>query len=214
VSKKLEQKQARREAEERRRAEQRKAALRRTILTIGMAIVVAVIVVVAIAWQRERGTGGVPENVGAAAEEANCTEIEEFEEQPADHIEVGTPHEPYNSSPPTSGPHYEIPGATEFYTEPQQTETFVHNLEHGEIVIWYRPDADSETLQDIQDIQRQEPAATVALPYEDIESPYQFALTAWGASQHCERVSQEVVDHFRREYQGKGPEKIAPVFED
>jgi len=214
VSKKLEQKQARREAEERRRAENRKAALRRNVITIGLALIVAVIVVAAIVMQRESGVGGVPGNVGDAAAEANCGDIEEFKEQPADHIDVGAPHEPYNSSPPTSGPHYEIPGATDFFTEPQQPETFVHNLEHGEIVIWYLPDADPETLENIQDLQRQQPAATAAIPYEDIESPYQFALTAWGASQHCERVSQEVVDHFRREYQGKGPEQVGvPTFD-
>ena len=212
MSKKLEQKQARREAEERRRAEERKAALKRNILTIGTAIVVAVVVVAAIIMQRESGEG-VAGNVGVSPGEANCEDIEEPKEQEADHIEVGTPHAPYSSSPPTSGPHYEITGPTEFFTEPQQTETFVHNLEHGEIVIWYSPDADSETLENIQDIQRQEPAATAAIPYNDIEAPHQFVLTAWGASQHCEKVSQEVVDDFRREYQGMGPEKIAPPFE-
>ncbi|MBW3594197.1 MAG: DUF3105 domain-containing protein [Actinobacteria bacterium] len=212
MSKKLEQKQARRLAEEKRRAEERKAALRRNILTIGTAIVVAVIVVAAIAWQKETG-GGASGNVGVSPEEANCGDIETFEEQEAAHIEVGAPHEPYNSSPPTSGPHYEIPGPSEFIVEAQPPETFVHNLEHGEIVIWYSPDADQETLDNIQDITRQEPAATAAVPYTDIESPYQFALTAWGASQHCEKVSQKVVDDFRRRYQGKGPEKIAPLFE-
>ncbi len=214
MSKKLEQKQARREAEERRRAEERKAAIRRNLFTIGTAVLVAAIVVAAIYFQRGTGTGGVSDDLGVAEREANCGEVETFEDQGADHIEVGTPHEPYNSSPPTSGPHYEIPGATEFFTEPQQPETFVHNLEHGMIVIWYDPEAPSETIDQIQDLVRQEPAATAAVPYADIESPYNFALTAWGASQHCELVSQEVVNSFRREYQGKGPEQVGvPTFD-
>jgi len=213
VSKKLEQKQARRLAEERRRADERKAAIRRNIITIGAAILVAVIVVALIYVQRESGEGGPGGDVGVSVAEANCGDIETFEEQEAQHIDVGAPHAPYNSSPPTSGPHYEVPGPTEFFTEPQQPETFVHNLEHGEIVIWYNPDAPAETLEDIEDLVRQEPAATAAIPYTDIESPSQFALTAWGASQHCEQVSQEVVDDFRRRFQGKGPEPIAPPFE-
>lgn len=211
MSKKLEQKQARREAEERRKAEARKAAVRRNILTIGTAILVAGIVIAAIVLQRE--SGGIDEEVGVAAEEANCGDIETFEKQEADHIDVGAAHEPYNSSPPTSGPHYEVPADSTFFTEPQQPEQLLHNLEHGQIVIWYDPDAPPETQQQIENLVRQEPLATVALPYTDIETPYRLALTAWGASQLCEQVSQQVVNNFRREYQGKGPEKIAPVFD-
>ena len=211
MSKKLEQKQARRLAEERRKAEQRKESLRRNVLTVGMALLVASIVVVAIVMQREEG--GTPDNVGVPPAQANCDEIETFEEQPADHIPVGEEHEPYNSSPPTSGPHYEIPAETTFFTEPLPTEQLVHNLEHGQIVIWYNPDAPAETLSDIENIVQQEPLASAALPYTDIESPHQFVLTAWTALQRCEKESQEVVDDFRREYQGKGPEKIAPPFD-
>ena len=213
MSKKLEEKQARRLAEERRKAQQRKEAFRRNALTIGMAVVVAGLVVGAIAMQRGSGTGPAPDKVGVSAAEANCGEIETFEKQGADHIPVGEPHEPYNSSPPTSGPHYEVPAETSFFVDPLPPEQLVHNLEHGQIVIWYLPDAPSETLQQIEDLVRQEPLATAAIPYTDIESPNQFVLTAWGASQSCEKVSQEVVDDFRREYQGKGPEEIAPLFE-
>lgn len=213
MSKKLEEKQARRLAEERRKAQQRKESLRRNLITIGMAVLVAAIVVVAIVMQRGSGGGAVPDKVGVAASEANCGEIETFEEQEAAHINVGDAHDPYNSSPPTSGPHYEVPAESTFFTEAIPVEQPVHNLEHGMIVVWYAPDAPGETLEAIQDLVRQEPLATLAVPYTDIESPYQFVLTAWTALQRCEKVSQDVVDDFRREYQGKGPEQIAPLFE-
>ena len=214
VSKKLEQKQARREAEERRAAEQRKAAFRRNIVTIGTALVVAVIVIVAIVLQRESGEGpGAPDNVGVAAAQAGCEDIEEFDELEAAHIQVDEEHEPYNSSPPTSGPHYEIASDTGFFEESLEPEQVVHNLEHGQIVIWYSPDAPSEVIADIENVVEQEPIATVAHPYADIESPYNFVLTGWTAAQRCEEVSQDVVDDFRREYQGMGPEKITPPFE-
>lgn len=213
MSKKLEQKQARREAEERRKAEQRKQAIRRNALTIGSAVLVGAIVVVAIFIQREQGGGPVPNNVGVPASEAGCTDVEEFEEQGADHIAVGSQHEPYNSSPPTSGPHYETPAGTEFFAEQIPPEQLVHNLEHGQIVIWYSPDASNETRGHIEDLVTQQPTATAAAPYPDLASPYQLVLTAWGASQSCEQVSQEVVDDFRREYQGQGPEPLTPPFE-
>ena len=211
MSKKLEQKQQRRLAEEKRAAEQRKAALKRNILTIGTAVVVAVIVVVAIVLQREEVA---PQgDVGVSAAQANCEDIETFEEQGAEHIEVGSAHEPYNSSPPTSGPHYEIPADTSFFAEQIPTEQLIHNLEHGQIVIWYQPDAPAETIEQLEAIVDQEPQATAAAPYTDIEAPHQFVMTGWGALQRCEQVSQEVVDDFRREYQGMGPEKLTPPFE-
>ena len=212
VSKKLEQKQARREAEERRKAEQRRTALRRNALTIGSAVLVAALVVGLIIWQREE-TGGPIGDVGVAAAQANCGEIEEHEEQEADHIGTGEQHEPYNSSPPTSGPHYEVPADTAFYTEQREPEQMLHNLEHGQIVIWYRPDAPSEIKEQIETLVRQQPAATAAVPYSDIEAPNNFVLSAWGSSRACEKVSQEVVDDFRREFQGKGPEAITPTFD-
>jgi hypothetical protein len=211
VSKKLDQKQQRRQAEERRKTEERRAALRRNGITIAVALIVAGVVIYAI--MQERDSGSTPTNVGGSVADANCGEIETFDEQEADHIDVGETHEPYNSSPPTSGPHYEVPAETTFFTEQLPPEQLVHNLEHGQIVFWYLPDADTEALQNLEDVVAQEPLASAAAPYTDIESPYQFVMTAWGASQACENVSQEVVDDFRREYQGKGPELIAPPFD-
>lgn len=215
MSKKLEQKQARRAAEERRAAEQKRAALKRNAVTIGTALLVTVIVVVAIVTQRQSGSGpGVSENVGVAAAQANCDEIEEFEppeENP--HVEPGAPHEPYNSSPPTSGPMYAQTAPLGFSTEALPPESLVHNQEHGAIAIWYQPDAPAETLEAVEDLALQEPQATVATPYTDIEAPYQLVISAWGALQRCEEVSQEVVDDFRRKYQGNSPERATAPFE-
>jgi hypothetical protein len=214
VSKKLEQKQQRRLAEERRAAEQRKAAMKRNILTIGSAVLVAAIVVVAIVAQRESAEDpGGSQNVGVPEAQANCTDVEEFEEQEAEHIGIDEEHAPYNSSPPTSGPHYEIPAETTFFTDQIPPEQVVHNLEHGAIVIWYSPNADEQTLDDIEALVDQEPTATVAVPFADLESPYSLALTGWTSLQKCEQVSQDVVDQFRTDWQGEGPEKLTPQFE-
>ena len=215
MSKKLEQKQQRRLAEEKRAAEQKRQALRRNAFTIGTAVLVAAIVIAAIVAQRQSGTGpGVSDNVGVSAAEANCEDIEVVE--PAEenpHVEPGAPHEPYNTSPPTSGPMYADTAPPGFTTEALPPELVVHNIEHGQIGIWYQPDAPDETLEAIEDLALQEPQATIAVPYTDIEAPYQLVLTGWGALQRCEQVSQEVVDDFRREYQGNSPERITPPFE-
>lgn len=209
MSKKLAEKQQRRLAEERRRSEQRRAARRRNGITAVITLVVVALVVGLIMF--ERG-GGSESAQGVAAGEAGCGEIEEFDNQGRDHISVGATHDPYNSSPPTSGPHYDQPATTGFYTDPLEPEQLVHNLEHGMIVIWYDPGASQTTLDQIEALVDQEREATVAAPYDDIDDRYNFVLTAWQNSQGCARVSQEVVDDFRRELQGQGPERIAPPF--
>lgn len=214
MSKKLEEKQARRLAEERRKQEQRRQAIRRNLFTTGTAVLVALIVVGAIIAQRQSGVGAVADDVGVAPGEANCGEIETFEELEGDHVATDEPHAPYNSSPPTSGPMYESTAPLGFATEPFPPEQLVHNLEHGQVVIWYSPDAPAEIQDQLETIVRQEGNATIASPYSDLEAPYTFALTGWRNLQLCEKVSQEVVDDFRRKFQGEGPEGMGtPQFE-
>ena len=210
VSKKLERKQQRRAAEEQRKREQQRAARKRNLITGGIIAVVAAIVVGAIYFQRQEES----QPVGVAEEQAGCTAIEEpAEAESAVHVPDGTPVD-YATSPPTSGDHYATPADASFYP-PQgldqiPPEQFVHNLEHGQIVFWYSPDAPDEIVNDIEDyIDKQSGSqgqALLATPYEDIESPRTFAMTGWGAMQSCTRFSESVVNAFREEYQGRGPE--------
>jgi len=219
VSKKLERKQQRRLAEERRKREQQRAARRRNLVTGAIITVIAVIVIGAIWYQRREESGPV----GVAANEAGCTDIEEVETEEASHVPDGTPVN-YSTSPPTSGSHYDTP-ADPGFNPPEgidqiPPEQFVHNLEHGQIVFWYRPDASGQVIEDIEAyINKQggrQSVTLLAVPYEDIDSSYAFAMTAWGAMQSCSEFSEDVADAFRGEYQGRGPENPQipmPTFE-
>jgi hypothetical protein len=221
VSKKLQQKQARRLAEERRKNELRRAARRRNLLTIGIAGLV--LVAIAALVVSERSAENAP--VGVSESEARCSAVSEFEATSREHIPDGSQHEPYNSSPPTNGPHYAEPAQTGFYTSALPPEQLVHNLEHGQIVIWYAPAAPDAVKDDIEQIVNDQPIATAASPYEG-ELDGNFALTAWlaaedegdendngtGVLQICEQVSQSVVNEFRRNFQGRSPEPVTPPF--
>ena len=219
MSKKLQEKQRRRLAEEKRRAEMKRAQRRRNVITTVIALVVAAGVV----WLVLSDTSGGPDkevgavNPGMTAEEAGCGEVQEAPELEAKHIAPGDEHEDYNTNPPTSGAHFAQPLApidTGFYSTPVEPEKVLHNLEHGQIVIWYNPDAPDQTIDDIETLTEQEPLATVAVPWDDIEAPSQFVLTAWQNLQECVQVAQDVVDDFRTEFQGKGPENVGvPTFE-
>lgn len=220
MSKKLQEKQRRRLEEERRRAERRKAARRRNVITSVLAVLVLAGVVYLIVADRtaqstSNNAAGDLKN-GVSQDAAGCDPIKSVTPMKGVHIEVGAKHAPYNTNPPTSGPHYPPPVAPidpGFYSNDIEPEKVVHNLEHGEIVIWYKPDAPQSTIDDIQKVTEQQPAATVAVPWNDIASGKELVLTAWGHLQPCVEVSQDVVDHFRTLYQGKGPEQVGiPTF--
>jgi uncharacterized protein DUF3105 len=222
VSKKLEEKQARRAAEEQRKSELARAHRRQNLITVGIALLVGAVVIFLVL--KDKDSSGPATNVGVSAAEANCSEVETNEVADRNHVDVGTDVQ-YNATPPVGGDHWppEAIADTGFYTAPVDEERLVHNQEHGQVVIWYSSDAPQGVKDDLEKVTEQEPVATVTVPYDQIKSPYNFAMTAWqagqgedsagsGVTQFCELVSQKVVDDFRRAYQGKGPEPITPPF--
>lgn len=147
--------------------------------------------------------------------DAQCTVIEEYPNQGQEHINDGETAQ-YNSNPPTSGPHYGVPAEPGFY-EPDsgiEPERLVHNLEHGQIVIWYRPGAEDLGFleQQVEELVAQEPQATVGAPYPGMNEGYNIVITSWTKARACVNASQEVVDDFRRQFQGKAPEPLTPPF--
>jgi hypothetical protein len=216
TSKKLQAKRARREAEERKAAERKKAQRRRTLVTTGLALGVGALVVALIASQNANRDGGpAVTDIGGpkTAVAAGCTEPEQHEIEGHEHVAEQTTVE-YQTDPPTSGDHWP-PGSQSnpgFFAIPVENERLVHNLEHGQIVFWYKPDAPEQVKNDLEEITRQPDLSTIAVPY-DFDGPGEFAMTSWGWSQSCEQTSQTVIDDFRREHQGHGREPVAPPFE-
>jgi Protein of unknown function (DUF3105) len=216
VSRKLQEKQARRLAEEQRKKDQRKAARRRNLVTAGIAALVAIVVVGLIVVEQTRNSGAT----GVAQGEAGCGDIEQPESAGRGHVADGTPVQ-YETSPPTSGQHWEVPAEARFYPPDSlgdtPSERFVHNLEHGQVVIWYSPDAPQGVIDDIENYIRaqdgEQQLSLLATPYTDEPQGYNLTVTAWTASQSCEAFSPEVVDAFREQFQGKGPELVGvPTF--
>ncbi|HWL50000.1 MAG TPA: DUF3105 domain-containing protein [Acidimicrobiia bacterium] len=217
MSKKLHEKQQRRLAQEAKKARQKKEHRRANLITVGIAAAVAIAVVVIIVLS---GGTDPAANVGVAASEANCTDRETFESEGDQHVDVGTPVQ-YEANPPTTGNHWptEAIAPTGFSEEPIAAESVVHNQEHGMIAVYYNPDAPDEVLGQIEELVDQERTATVGLPWDEIEDPYNFVLTAWdganeeGVQMSCELPSQEVWNEWRTDFQGRGPENVGtPTF--
>jgi hypothetical protein len=227
VSKKLEEKRARRLEEERRKAQKQREARRRSLMTTAIALLVAAIVVFLIVSERQGEEAASNDPLGVSLADAGCKDVETFDDQGQQHIAVGEPHAPYNSSPPTSGPHYETPAQPNFYPAELPTEQVVHNLEHGQIVIWYSPDLPDEDTADIEDyVERENDKAArktdprtgrdqleplIAVPFTGIEDG-SYAMTSWTNLQTCDTFSSAAVDEFRVKFQSLGPEQFAAPF--
>jgi hypothetical protein len=209
----LEEKQQRRLAEERKRQEMQRAARKRTLITVGIALLVGALVVFLIINDSSRNNGGDSVDAGVAAGEAGCGEVETPEQGEAEHVEEGTDIQ-YTTSPPTSGNHYPTAADPGFYSDPIPEENVVHNLEHGQIVIWYSPDAPQATIDSIESVVDEEAIALVAVPYDGIPSGSELSFTAWGALQSCSDFSNDILSQFRAEFQGRGPENVGiPTFD-
>jgi hypothetical protein len=226
VSKKLQEKQRKRLADQMRRERERKATRRSNLITISIALVIAALVVFGVFVSRSEDNEVPPAPEGVTAAEANCDEVEEPETEGREHVETSETVA-YESSPPTSGNHWP-PGAQAdagFYTDPIASESLVHNLEHGQLVIWYRPDAPQETISGIEgvvenandpdnpDLPAQSAQPLIAVPYDDVPEGMNLVMTAWGALQACENYSLDEVNAFRESYQGRGPEQVTATFQ-
>jgi hypothetical protein len=225
VSKKLQEKQRRRLADQMRRERQRKAARRSNLMTISIVLVIAALVVVGVLAFREQDESVPPAPEGVSVAEANCDETEEHEIEGEQHVDTSETVD-YKTSPPTSGNHWPPGQEAEpgFYSDTVASESLVHNMEHGQIVLWYNPDAPQELKDNLEglidnaddsdnpDVGGGAPPL-IAVPYDDVPEGMNFVMTAWGASQACEKYSLAAVNDFRTTYQGRGPEQVTAPFE-
>jgi hypothetical protein len=140
--------------------------------------------------------------------------------QGQEHINPGVPHDPYNSDPPTSGPHYATPAEAGFYEEAPLDEYLVHNLEHGHVIIWYNcsdlDEAACTTLKDqIREVMSRAGLSVItgtskmnAVPRPTLGT--RLALTAWGRLQRLDEFDSAAILRFVRAFRDHAPENGAP----
>src|SRR5688572_4248401 len=86
------------------------------------------------------------------------------------------PHEPYNSDPPTSGPHLPYIAPWGVHTRPIAPELQVHNLEDGGVLVQYNCECPDLAAKLRAVVEKYDKYVIVA-PYPGMASP--IALTAW-----------------------------------
>jgi hypothetical protein len=188
---------------QRRRDQQRRARLRSRIVFGGIGIAVLAIVG-ALIWSAVRPAAG----------EAKAL-------MPADHVPEGIDPGPYNTDPPTSGPHYPDSLEAGFYHQ-SDLETLpdypvgylVHNLEHGYVIFWYNCAlVDERDCQDLKSqiggvMERFEGVKVIAFPWETLDVP--VVMTSWGRMQRMETFDTNAAIRFVDRNRNRAPEPQAP----
>lgn len=140
--------------------------------------------------------------------------------QGAQHIPVGQPHEPYNSNPPTSGPHYADPAQAGFYDEAPVDEHLVHSLEHGYVILWYNCSALSdgqcsqlksqikEVMQAAGTSSITQTSKLIAVPRQKMDT--ELALTTWERLDAFDAFDRQRILNYIKAFRDQAPEPSIP----
>jgi hypothetical protein len=118
------------------------------------------------------------------------------------HIEEGSSSPlAYNSTPPTSGPHYGSLARWGVHGEPIPDELQVHNLEDGGVGVWYDcPDDCPELVSQLDSVVDRYHEGVLMAPYPGMDT--RIALTAWNRIDQFDEFDEERVVRFIRAFSG------------
>jgi len=128
----------------------------------------------------------------------------------------------YDFCPPASGKHYNVGGqaplARQFYppTTSLVPGNWVHNLEHGYVVLLYRGVPTADVQQQLQDIMAQATPTTasattcgyskvIAVRFDDMDPDVNFAAVAWDRELLLKEFDKEALLTFANQWQD-GPQ--------
>jgi uncharacterized protein DUF3105 len=177
-----------------------------------------VLALLAVGALRAAGGGGGTD-AAAALDAAGCTLTEKPALRGVHTITTPTGTSPlWDTSPPTSGPHYEIPVVWGSYTAPVNMAQLVHNLEHGGIYILYGPRVPRATVAQLTSFYEGHTRGTVLAPLPSLGD--QIALGAWTTEKasdptngtahlaKCTSFDEDAFAAFFDAFQFQGPERF------
>ncbi len=163
--------------------------------------------------------GGNPQDAGPllVLTDAACNgAIVRNPEQDSPHQEPGSVVN-FRDNPPTNGPHYGVWARWGIYREVLARGYWVHNLEHGGIVLAYRPDATAAQRDALEAFAMglpPEPGCLmegvrrriIVTPDPLLTAP--FAAMAWSHSYRADCIDTATLERFVLTLTGRAPENI------
>jgi hypothetical protein len=144
-------------------------------------------------------------DLAQAARAAGCT-TQSFRSEGRDHVPNDVN---YKSNPPHSGPHDPIPAEDGVYADVPRTENVVHALEHGRILLEFKPSASEETKGRLKALFDEDPYHMILLP--NAEMGYEVAAVGWTEVLGCKRSNPQVFDAirtFKERHRDRAPEFV------
>jgi hypothetical protein len=125
-----------------------------------------------------------------------------FSDQGNLHLQTeAEPHVPYNSEPPTSGPHLPYIAPWGVHTTPIVKELQVHNLEDGGVVVQYHcPSGCPELVDKLAEIVKRYDRQVLLAPYPGLKT--RIALTAWTRLDAFDEFDEARIVRFISTYRG------------
>jgi hypothetical protein len=133
----------------------------------------------------------------------SCT-VDSRTDSGRDHIDNPS----YKVDPPAGGDHTPQAASPGVYPPGQVPEDglLVHAMEHGFVILWYRPGVDDQTVGALEEVAGRDPEATLVVPRESMDVP--VAATAWHRRLLCPGGFEEKpLVEFIKAYRDEGPEK-------
>ena len=126
----------------------------------------------------------------------------------------------WNTDPPTSGPHYEVPAVYGEYDTPLKLAQVVHNLEHGAVFVLYGSKVPAATVQQLREFYNEDTTGMLLAPYPKLGA--KIALGAWtvpddfepggangtGYLATCSAFDEDAFSAFRDDLRFRGPERF------
>jgi hypothetical protein len=144
-------------------------------------------------------------DLAQAAKAAGCT-TQSFRSEGDEHV----PDEvTYKSDPPHSGNHDPVPLEDGAYLEVPREENAVHALEHGRILVEFKPSASEEVKGQLKSLFDEDPYHVLVLP--NPKMPYEVAAVAWTEVLGCKQAKPQVFDAiraFKERHRDRGPEFV------
>lgn len=128
------------------------------------------------------------------------------------HVPVGT-RVRYGHYPPTSGPHWPRPARWGVYDEAVPEEVWVHNLEHGGIVLLYHcPTPCPDLVRQLRLVYATFPSSKhghvklLITPYPKLRT--RLAILAWTWLDELEELDRDRLLRFYKTHVDRGPEDV------
>jgi hypothetical protein len=169
---------------------------------VGILLVVLVAGVVVAAVANSRSGGEKSQRLEGVLTSGSC-QVDTRSDSGSDHI----PNATYKVDPPSGGDHEPVAAQPGIYKpgEVPSDGKLVHAMEHGYVILWYRP-GDTKLMSDVEDLGDRYSDVTLVIPRTSMDVP--VAATAWHRRLLCPSFDEKALEEFIEAYQGKGPEKI------